>query len=202
MSRRRDGRGGADGPGEGPTGREALEEMERRLGALLGTLAQRLGEAADAADAARGVDVDLGGGRGAKAQASVRVRVGGLDVGAASQGARGPAAGPPRPDAKAAPGAAPAPHPAAPGEPRHELHDDAEGWSLIADLPGATPEDLRLSLEDGRLIVEALGPRPRRLEVPAPARLALDALEVRLVNGILELRLPPAAPPAASGAGA
>lgn len=162
------------------TGREALDAIERRLGGLLGSLAETLGKVADAAEAPPGADA----GSPARTRTSVSIRVGGLAAGAgpAPQG-RPPGrttAGPDR-DGDAPADAAI----------RHEVHEDATGWSLIAELPGAGPEDLGLTLEDGRLRIEVCGSRPRRLEVEAPARLALAALEVRLVNGILELRLPP-----------
>ena len=149
---------------DGPTGRDAFEEIERRLGDVLGEFGEALKRAADAADR----DEDAAG-TGPRLRTHVDLRVGGLAAGRAG------------------------PHDAPRAEtpaPVHEIHEDDAAWTLVAELPGADEADLEITLAEGRLAVSAGAPRPRRLEVPAPAWLRLEALERRLVNGILELRAP------------
>jgi len=164
------------------TGRAAIEEIDRRLGGLLGPLAEGLAKVVDAAEKAqsRQSDATVQTSRGpVSVRSGLTVRVGGLAGGAdAAPAGRDPA----KPTHAAQPAPAPAP------EPPHDVFETATEWSLTADLPGAAEADLAWTLEDRRLAVETTGARRWRLSAPTPDWLRADMLEPRLSNGVLEMR--------------
>jgi hypothetical protein len=155
---------------DGPTGRKAIEEIETRLGDLLGRLGETLGDISAAG--AR----DGEGARPVRVQGDVRIRVGGLTDGGAGEP---PAPGDPPP----------AEDTDAPRAPVIETHETAEGWSLTADMPGADPTTLEVIAEEARLAIRAGGVRRFAAELPLPGGLDPATLEHRLANGILEVRL-------------
>lgn len=177
----------ARAPKDGPTGREAIEEIDRRLGGLLGGLTEGLAKLADAAEqaqaasGAREATIDTGKGP-MRVRAGYSVRVGGL--GGRSETAvdtgRDPAEPVSTPEAEAP----------APAEPVVDVFEGPEGWSLTADMPGVAEADLRVAVAEGRVTVETTGVRRYRVETEAPGWLSADALETRLVNGVLELSAP------------
>ncbi len=188
----------------GPKGRAAIEEIDRRLGGVLGPLAEGLARLVDAAEAARR-DGSQGGGmqgdgvREATVQTSrgpvrirsgLSVRVGGLPGEAARPVGRDPAE-PVAAGAATGGGAAPADagQPAAgpADEPPHDLFATEDAFALSADLPGATEATLTWGLRDAMLTIETPAPRRRRLTVPCPAWLDAGALRISLVNGVLEM---------------
>lgn len=155
---------------DGPSGREAFDEIERRLGGLLGSLGEAVGRALDAAAAAGENDPPQAGGSGrARARTHVRVRVGGFttEAGGSSDGRE--------------------PEPAVP---LHESFEDADGWTLTADMPGARSETIEISREDQALRVRSDGVRRWQLLVEAPAYATPERLTRRVTNGVLELRAP------------
>jgi len=187
------------------TGREAIEEIDRRLGGLLGPLAEGLARIVDAAEKAQG---SAAGAQPARHEATVEtargpvklrtglsVHVGGRAARTAAMDRSAPARDPANPvsEPPAAPPSAPpsaAARPAAetaPAEPHYDLFETETAWSLTAELPGAAEADLSLTLGDGRLTVETTCARRWRLSVDAPAWLTREALSPRLVNGILDL---------------
>ena len=166
------------------TGRAAIEEIDRRLGGLLGPLAEGLAKVVDAAEKAQGgrSDATVQTSRGpVSVRSGLTVRVGGLagggDAAPAGRDPAQPTHAEPRP-------AAPQPVP----EPPHDVFETATEWSLTADLPGAAEADLAWALEDGTLSVETTGARRWRLSAPTPDWLRADILEPRLSNGVLEMR--------------
>lgn len=92
------------------------------------------------------------------------------------------------------------------GWPQVQLHDEGEQLRVSAEVPGFTPENLHVSIEQGTLTIRG----ERGDEVPAgysvhrkergavhfarsmalPARVESDRVEAKLSDGILELRLP------------
>ncbi|MEL6644565.1 MAG: Hsp20/alpha crystallin family protein [Pseudomonadota bacterium] len=70
----------------------------------------------------------------------------------------------------------------------YDLSQRGGQWALTADLPGVVRDDLSLSLNGDRLIIETSGNRRYRVDVPFPQGLALTDLDVRLEAGVLELR--------------
>lgn len=173
-------------------GREAIEEIDRRLGGLLGPLAEGLArivdaaeKAQDAGDGSREATVETSRGP-VKMRSGFTVKVGGLAGGGRAETARDPA----RPVATPTAAAQPAEPPVGGtdrAEPHHDVFETETSWSLAAELPGAAEADLTLALADGRLTVETAGARRWRLVVDAPAWLTREALSTRLVNGILDI---------------
>ncbi|SEA37070.1 Hsp20/alpha crystallin family protein [Rubrimonas cliftonensis] len=168
-------------------GREAIEEIDRRLGGLLGPLAEGLARIVDAAEKAQDAD---DGRREATVETSrgpVKMRSGfSVKVGGLAGGGRDPARPVATPAAAAQPAETPLAEPRV-AEPHHDVFETETSWSLAAELPGAAEADLTLTLSNGRLTVETTGARRWRLSVDAPAWLTREALSTRLVNGILDL---------------
>lgn len=197
------GQRGATGERDQPAGREAIEEIERRLGGLLGPLGDALGRMVDAAEqAAQGAEArqgrsggDAGGGAGPlTAKVGLRVQVGddvwssGFDADAG--GAERPA---PAGETAAAPASRPSPSssssspaPSGPRAAEYEAWTDGGVWTLCAEFPGATEEDVSWAIRDGRLTVSCAGARARALETEAPP-VPAEAIRMRLCNGVLEL---------------
>jgi HSP20 family molecular chaperone IbpA len=177
-------------PKDGPTGREAIEEIDRRLGGLLGPLTEGLSKIVEAAEkaqdasGAREMTVDTGNGP-VRFRAGYSVRVGGLGGSAEWSSERDPA----EPVSKGADEAAAAPEKPV-VEPLVDVFDGPEGWSLTADMPGVGLDDLSVTVADGRITVAAAGARRYRIETDAPGWLTAEALSRSLTNGVLELTAP------------
>jgi HSP20 family molecular chaperone IbpA len=122
-----------------------------------------------------------------RAQAGIRIRLAGIDPPKANLEAEKPAGAPARPRENR-PARAPEARPIL-----AEIVDDGRIWRLTADLPGATREDLDLSIGDGHLVIAART-RTRRFadRVALPASTELSDLRVSLQNGILEVEAPSA----------
>jgi len=166
-----------------PTGREAAEEIEARLGDLLGTLGDALSAAIGVAE--RGGDgeqerrwhkeADAGP---VRASVDLHLRVGGLDGSVRRQSADRPEQTKSR-----------APECGVPREPVYDIHEEPGLWWLVADLPGVAPEDLVIGVDAGVLKVTTAGARRYRLRVPLPREHVASSLRHGLVNGILEVTL-------------
>lgn len=172
------------------TGRAALDEIDARLTDLFGELGSALVDMIHRLDA--GSDGELWREQmfetekgPVRAQAGIRLRVGGLDAGQrrdkrVNESTAGREAVHPAPPGKAAvrPVAA-------------EIVDDSIVWRLTADLPGAARENLELSVEDATLVIAAEARGRRYAErVSLPPGTSLSSLVVRLQNGILEIEAP------------
>lgn len=83
------------------------------------------------------------------------------------------------------------------------VETDAEGYLVVADLPGFEKEELDLRFDDGLLTItgeheiterseSAASTRSRRVyeQVRLPADVAPDGIEATYRNGVLEVRLP------------
>jgi HSP20 family protein len=105
------------------------------------------------------------------------------------------------PDKAAAAGAAPA-APAAPParQPIVELFEEAATIVVVAELPGADPARLLCRVDGETLLieaaglVEAAGARRYRKQVVLPGPVEAAGMQQNFQNGILEVRLPRAAP--------
>ena len=171
-----------------PTGRDAIDEIDLRLGGLLGDLGQAVGEMLSRLDAGEGGEILRSGeiqtGRGPiRAEAGIRVRVGGQDVGSAGTE---PRARPAREDRRPPAAKAPAPRTA-----RSIDADILTGdglWTLTADLPGVTQDGLDVTVDDGELVVRGEG-RGRLWEgrFDLPPGTSRPDLDVHLKNGVLEI---------------
>ena len=80
--------------------------------------------------------------------------------------------------------------------PREAFHESNDAWILRLDLPGFTKGDLTLTVTDRvlQLVAETPADRPFGGKVERQWRLGDDvnvtAIEARLENGVLELKLP------------
>lgn len=79
--------------------------------------------------------------------------------------------------------------------PAVDVHSNADGVLVLADLPGVKAEDLSLYLDKDALTLKAerkAGPRPvlykRTFHVPGD--LDGDAIEAKLEGGVLSLKIP------------
>lgn len=133
-----------------PRGRDAFEEIDRRLGGLLGSLGEAFGEVLDRSGEIDGVRERSGETvrGGVRAEWSVRVGPAAQATGRSRAAAADPAGSPPTPP--------------------HDLTETEEGWLLTADMPGADPETLSIETTDGRLEIRAAGLRTHRLSLELP----------------------------------
>ena len=165
------------------TGRDGLDMIDLKLGDLFGELGHALTEMIDRLDQGGSgeirrdhrIDTERGP---IRAQAGIRIRMGGLDT---ARTGRDPAR--PRTQAEAPAAATPAPRPI-----EADIVSDGGLWRLVADLPGASRETLEIAVEDGELVLSARTPTRHyadRFDLPRGATLA--ALRVSLENGILEV---------------
>ena len=162
---------------------EAQEQIDIRLGGLLGEIGAAVSEALEKLDGDGEVHTirTFDSGRGpVRASAGIRIRpLGGGD----SQSGRAPD----RPIND--------PEPATPPEdfPREisaTILDGAKHWRLVAELPGIGPEGVSLETNGTALIITAEG-RGRKyqssFDLPLPAR--PGGLDHKIQNGILEITL-------------
>ncbi|MEM8595053.1 MAG: Hsp20/alpha crystallin family protein [Pseudomonadota bacterium] len=195
---------------KGPKGREALEEIEARLGTVFGALGAALKGAVDVASTAetagkegvefsrdrkgRGEDGPDTGGRGAgigpiRTHSSVRVRVGGLDIGDPSETSDPEERDVTRPVNRPS-SSSREPKSAASEEPRPltlttNLEDGM--WIVTAEVPGVGGDQVSVSVEGGTLSIEASGIFHYRGTIATPPGLDTASLTHRVTNGILEL---------------
>ncbi|MGF1444955.1 MAG: Hsp20/alpha crystallin family protein [Pikeienuella sp.] len=172
--------------GQGPRGKAALEEIERRFGALGGALGAALSEIAAAAKdgqadrdaAAQTFEISLGP---ARVVSSVRTS----DIGSAAGSAgvsRGPTAG--------AEQSAPQP-PSTQDEPATlEVETIVEDgvWVAVCQRPGLAAEMVSIAVDAATLEIKIAGPAPACIEVPLPNGLDPGSLSHWVTNGVLEIR--------------
>ena len=172
--------------------KDILEEIDLRLNGVLGELGRALGEAIS--------KLEDGGGevrhsqsfqtsRGPmRAEAGIRVRMGGMDPGDAESSSPEPQpinTPRPREDTTA---------PATGSEPRDiaaTIIDGETTWSLTAELPGVSKNQLAIDVGDGALTIEARGAgRHYQGQFDLPKMVSEDDLVVTLNNGILDITVP------------
>jgi HSP20 family molecular chaperone IbpA len=94
--------------------------------------------------------------------------------------------------------------------PEVDIAEDADGLSLRADMPGVDPGKVSVELEDGVLTLQGevslqpfegltpvyseyrVGNFLRRFSIPQSYRYDADHIAAKLVNGVLEVRIPKA----------
>ena len=163
--------------------RKASEAIDLNLNGLLGKLGEVLSEAvnrldqAQTGDAAQNFETPKGP---ARASASLRVRVGGLDQVRANVAPK-----PVNPSRKSA-------AEVRPKDLTYDLFEDADVWILTAELPGVDMADLSLVQDNGVLILRTTGARAYQARIPMPC--TTDQITPNLHNGILTLHFPKGAP--------
>lgn len=163
----------------------AAEEINLNLGGLFGSLGDALNEMVSRLEDGKSGSVQrdhvFETPKGpVRAQTGIRVRMGGLDAGAAPKPAR-----PINPDRKT-------PAQTAPRDLAYDLLDDDDGWLLTADLPGVTLKEVVLDASPEGLTITTTGKRSYRAEVALTGGFALADIKINLRNGILELKIPKA----------
>lgn len=165
------------------TGPEAIRAIEERLLGIAQGLKQAFAAAEEAVKAGGGVhETTIETPRGPLvAKSMVRMRMGGLaaNLGAAAADREHPPE--PRPQVR---------------EPMVDVYEEADALVITAELPGVSEPEIATAWAGGVFVIETTGERAYRAQVPLPAGVALDAdrREQRLVNGILEIRIPKEAP--------
>lgn len=187
---------------EKPKGREALGEIGARLGDLFGAVRSAFEEIEEKARSAGGDKGDAPQNGGATTtfetphgpatvSAGWSVRVGGLDVTGGDAGGDDFSS---EPIKRGAAKEATEETPPKPRDCQVELFDEPDAWVLTAELPGVAATELVVEASTGTLRFETTGSR-RYAHTVAIAPATFDAIdwsarEVRLTNGILEIRAP------------
>ncbi|MEM9781434.1 MAG: hypothetical protein AAF899_03060 [Pseudomonadota bacterium] len=194
-----------DGKGNGA-------EVDLSLLSLLGPFndaIKKLVEQADASERQARSAVTVETGRGPMtAETEIRIRVGlagthaadgtssaGSRASARSQRAgRKPAARKPkpaRPSAKPAKTARPEPRKASrpAAVPSHEMIEDGDQIIVTAEAPGADPAGVSISVEDGRLQLQASGARTFALSLDLPAEVEPSSLVWSCEHGLIDVTL-------------
>lgn len=179
-----------------PRGRDALEEIETRLGGLFGALADALGEAdASLSQGAKGsVDWHSGDGR---VRSSALVRVRSLSNRGDTPQAAKPRRRSPSPTPKTRdedPSDARTPFRTATARaPKIERYDEPGLWAVTVEVPGASVGTIALVDTAEGLVLAA---PPHSVRLPAPIGIFAQDCGWSFANGIVEIRAPlPAANP-------
>lgn len=168
---------------------DAAKEIDAGLGGLFGALSEAIGEMAsrleDGHSGAVERDLTFDTAKGpVRAQAGVRLRMGGLDVGGSDAASR------PRPVNPNRTGAKPPAEPAKARVLAYDLFEDDDAWVLTADLPGVARKDVHLSADGPVLTIRTSGARIYEGQADLDVGFDLDAVQSTLRNGILTLRIP------------
>lgn len=116
-----------------------------------------------------------------RAQAGIRLRMGGMEVNTA--GAE------PKPVNPKRPRAAPAPA-SSPRGLSYEIIADEDVWVLTADVPGVSRKDVQLSQDRTVLKISTTGQRRYATDADLEGEFAVEEVQTSLRNGILTLRIP------------
>lgn len=164
---------------------DAASEIDAGLGGLFGALSDAIGEMAARLEAGssgaveRDMTFDTEKGP-VRAQAGVRLRMGGLDTGSSTQTPR-----PVNPDR-----AKPAPAKPAARALAYDLFEDEDIWILTADMPGVSRKDVKFEASGTVLNIRTTGARVYEGAADLEDRFDVDAIEATLRNGVLTLRIP------------
>lgn len=157
------------------------QEINSRLDGLLGELGKTIGDVLNRLEDASGEvhrsqSFDTGNGP-LRAEAGIRIRLAGQDVSSRAST---------MPD----PSPVNRPEPAAPAVRTISatILQEAGFWSLTAEVPGMSQDDLSLSVENGQLHIRSSGSgRSYSGSFDIPAALSVEDLRTSLQNGILDL---------------
>lgn len=162
----------------------ATTDINLNLGTLLGTLGDAVNEIITRLDDGKSGEVvrehvfDTEKGP-VRAQAGIRLRMGGLDTGEHK----------PKPAPVNRPRRSTPPQ-SAPRGFDFDLFEEDTMWILTADLPGATASEVVLHTEGEALKISTTGQRKYTQKVALPGGFDVKRTTVSLHNGILELQIP------------
>lgn len=172
-----------------PRFQKAGEQIDLRLGDLLGELGSALSEmmgrleSGSSQEMRRDYTVETARGP-MRAETGIRIRVAGTEM-------PGPPPGRPRPGNRPQRATSSTSEPPPPRPIRAEILAADGEWQLVADLPGIPREALTLVRDGADLVVTAEDRgRSYRGRFALPEGIELDDIEVSLRNGILELTAP------------
>lgn len=163
---------------------DAANDIDAGLNGLLGALGEAIGEMVSKLDDGKAgsvnrnmtFDTDKGP---IKAQAGVRLRMGGMDIGTASKD--------PQP-------VNPNRHQDAPQsrskDLSFDLFEDADDWILTADVPGVEENDINLAQDGDTLLITTKGARIYEGEAKLDTSFHVKTISTSLRNGILTLTIP------------
>ena len=169
---------------DGKRPEDIVAEIDARLGGLLGNVGSALAEMLEKLDAGADGEVhrntvfDTGKGP-VRAQAGLRVSLAGKTLATESSGTHSPAPVKKKPEA-----------PAAPVNVALDSFFDGSIWTVTADLPGVSEDELEIGTEDGRLILKTTGKRRYHAELELPEGIDMGAQKASIFNGVFELTVP------------
>jgi HSP20 family protein len=167
---------GSDRSDNGPKGRDAIEEIARRLGGLVETVQDAIKSGADSGEGGRDFKIDTPlGPLSGRYSMSVKSAVGGSLSSAPGSVRRKPAE-------------EPAANPTA-REPMIDAFDEADAVVVTADISGLRLEDVVVRCEPGHLVLKINGAAPFTRRLAFPMLTPEHSPRVRMANGILEIRV-------------
>jgi HSP20 family protein len=161
---------------KGPKGRDAIDEIARRLGGIVETVQDVLKSGGNTGEGGRDFKIDTPlGPLSGRYSMSVKSAVGGSRASPHSTARRKPAE-------------EPAANPTA-REPMIDAFDEPDAVVVTADIPGLRLEDVFISCEPGQLVLKISGAAPFTRHIPFPMLTPEHSPRVRMANGILEIRV-------------
>lgn len=169
---------------------DAAQEVTDGLGGLFGALNEALGEMMSRLDDGTSGTVErdhtFQTPKGpVRAQAGVRLRMGGMDVGNAAQTTPEP-----KPVNRNRPKAPTAPPPPQVRTAHCDVFEDNTDWIVTADLPGVAKKEVQISANGTVLAIKTNGSRHYAAQVDLGAPFDDHAVQITLRNGILTLKIP------------
>jgi HSP20 family protein len=167
---------GNDRSDKGPKGRDAIEEIARRLGGLVETVQDAIKTGGDSSEGGRDFKIDTPlGPLSGRYSMSVKSALGGSRASPPGAVRRKPAE-------------EPAANPTV-REPMIDAFDEPDAVVVTADIPGLRLEDVFISCEPGHLVLKISGATPFTRRIPFSILTTEHSPRVRMANGILEIRV-------------
>jgi HSP20 family protein len=166
----------SDRSDKGPKGRDAIDEIARRLGSIVETVQDAIKTGGATGDGGRDFKIDTPlGPLSGRYSMNVKSAIGGSRTGQPAPARRKPVE-------------EPAANPTA-REPMIDAFDEPDAVVVTADIPGLRLEDVFISCEPGELVLKISGAAPFTKRLAFPMLTPDHSPRVRMANGILEIRV-------------